>query len=82
VEGLLVHNITGEELKKLDVFEGKNYFRAKAQVEVDTKSFIVQIYMPEQTMESDKFWNYEDWYKNNMKKICQNEFNINGVGTS
>ena len=82
VEGLLVHNISEVELKKLDAFEGKNYFRAKAQVEVHGQLFNVEIYMPDKTMESDQIWDFDDWYKNNIEDFFKNEFNINGVGTS
>lgn len=82
VEGLLVHNISEEELKKLDAFEGKNYFRAKAQVEVHGQLFNVEIYMPDKTMELDQIWDFEDWYKNNIEDFFKKEFNINGVGTS
>ena len=82
VEGLLVHNISEEELKKLDVFEGKNYFRAKAQVEVHGQLFNVEIYMPDKTMELDQIWDFEDWYKNNIENFFKKEFNIKGVGTS
>ena len=82
VEGLLVHNISEEELKKLDAFEGKNYFREKAQVEVHGQLFNVEIYMPDKIMELDQIWDFEDWYKNNMEDFFKKEFNINGVGTS
>jgi len=82
VEGLLVHNISEAELKKLDAFEGKNYFRAKAQVEVHGQLFNVEIYMPDKTMVSDQIWDFDDWYKNNIEDFFKNEFNINGVGTS
>ena len=82
VEGLLVHNISEEELKKLDAFEGKNYFRAKAQVEVHGQLFNVEIYMPDKTMGLDQIWDFDDWYKNNMEDFFKKEFNINGVGTS
>ena len=82
VEGLLVHNISEAELKKLDAFEGKNYFRAKTQVEVHGQLFNVEIYMPDKTMESDQIWDFDDWYKNNIEDFFKNEFNINGVGTS
>lgn len=82
VEGLLVHNISEEELKKLDAFEGKNYFRAKAQVEVHGQLFNVEIYMPDKTMELDQIWDFEDWYKNNIENFFKKEFNIKGVGTS
>ena len=82
VEGLLVHNISEAELKKLDAFEGKNYFRAKAQVEVHGQLFNVEIYMPDKTMESDQIWDFDDWCKNNIEDFFKKEFNINGVGTS
>ena len=82
VEGLLVHNISEVELKKLDAFEGKNYFRAKAQVEVHGQLFNVEIYMPDKTMETDQIWDFDDWYKNNIEDFFKKEFNINGVGTS
>ena len=82
VEGLLVHNISEEELKKLDVFEGKNYFRAKVQVEVHGQLFNVEIYMPDKTIESDQIWDFEDWYKNNIEDFFKKEFNINEVRTS
>tara|TARA_B110000037_G_C17085454_1_gene491775 strand:- start:800 stop:1627 length:828 start_codon:yes stop_codon:yes gene_type:complete len=82
VEGLLVHNISEEELKKLDAFEGKNYFRAKAQVEVHGQLFNVEIYMPDKTMGLDQIWDFDDWYKNNIEDFFKKEFNINGVGTS
>lgn len=82
VEGLLVHNISEAELKKLDAFEGKNYFRAKAQVEVHGQLFNVEIYMPDKTMESDQIWDFDDWYKNNIEDFFKKEFNINGVGIS
>ena len=82
VEGLLVHNISEEELKKLDAFEGKNYFRAKAQVEVHGQLFNVEIYMPDKTIESDQIWDFEDWYKNNIEDFFKKEFNINEVRTS
>ena len=82
VEGLLVYNISEAELKKLDAFEGKNYFRAKAQVEVHGQLFNVEIYMPDKTMESDQIWDFDDWYKNNIEDFFKKEFNINGVGTS
>ena len=82
VEGLLVHNISEAELKKLDAFEGKNYFRAKAQVEIHGQLFNVEIYMPDKTMESNQIWDFDDWYKNNIEDFFKKEFNINGVGTS
>lgn len=79
VRGLLINNITFEELKKLDKFEGKNYFRQFVKVNIDKIDHDAQIYMPSKNMVSEEPWNYEDWYKNDMKNFFLNEFDLNGV---
>ena len=79
VKGLLINNITFEELKKLDKFEGKNYFRQFVKVNIDKIDHDAQIYMPSKNMISEEPWNYEDWYKNDMKNFFLNEFDLNGV---
>jgi gamma-glutamylcyclotransferase (GGCT)/AIG2-like uncharacterized protein YtfP len=79
VKGLLINNITFEELKKLDKFEGKNYFRQFVKVNIDKIDHDAQIYMPSKNMISEQPWNYEDWYKNDMKNFFLNEFDLNGV---
>ena len=77
VKGLLINNITFEELKKLDKFEGKNYFRQFVKVNIDKIDHDAQIYMPSKNMISEEPWNYEDWYKNDMKNFFLNEFDLN-----
>ena len=79
VKGLLINNITFKELKKLDKFEGKNYFRQFVKVNIDKIDHDAQIYMPSKNMISEEPWNYEDWYKNDMKNFFLNEFDLNGV---
>ena len=79
VRGLLINNITFEELIKLDRFEGKNYFRQFVKVNIDKIDHDAQIYMPSKNMISEEHWNYEDWYKNDMKNFFLNEFDLNGV---
>lgn len=79
VKGLFINNITFEELKKLDKFEGKNYFRQFVKVNIDKIDHDAQIYMPSKNMISEEPWNYEDWYKNDMKNFFLNEFDLNGV---
>ena len=79
VRGLLINNITFEELIKLDRFEGKNYFRQFVKISVDKINHDAQIYMPSKNMISEEPWNYEDWYKNDMKNFFLNEFDLNGV---
>ena len=79
VKGLLINNITFEELKKLDRFEGRNYFRQFVKVNVDQIHHDAQIYMPTKNMVSEEPWDYEKWYKNDMKNFFLNEFDLNGV---
>ena len=72
-------SITFEELKKLDRFEGRNYFRQFVKVNVDQIHHDAQIYMPTKNMISEEPWDYEKWYKNDMKNFFLNEFDLNGV---
>ena len=74
VRGLLINNITF-----VDRCEGKNYFRQFVKVNIDRIDHDAQIYMPNKNMVSDEPWNYEDWYKNDMKNFFLNEFDLNGV---
>ena len=38
-----------------------------------------QIYLPKANLISSEPWDYDDWYKNDMKKFFENEFDLNGV---
>ena len=38
-----------------------------------------QIYMPTKNIVSEEPWDYEKWYKNDMKNFFLNEFDLNGV---
>ena len=75
----MINNITFEELKKLDKFEGKNYFRQFVKVNVNQIDHDAQIYMPNKDMVSEEPWDYEQWYKYDMQKFFSNEFDLNGV---
>ena len=81
VHGILIYNISSDELVKLDKFEGVNYFRQYVKVNIAGEFFDSQIYMPHKNMLYSEPWNYENWYKNDMEKFFNNEFNLNGVET-
>ena len=81
VHGILIHNISSDELVKLDKFEGVNYFRQYVKVNIAGNFLDSQIYMPHKNMLHSEPWNYENWYKNDMEKFFNNEFNLNGVET-
>jgi len=45
------------------------------------KNYILdaEIYLPKANLISSEPWDYDDWYKNDMKKFFENEFDLNGV---
>ena len=79
VEGILITNLTAEEIKKLDKFEGKNYFRQFVKINMKDKLYDAQIYMPQKTLIAEEPWNFDYWYKNNINDFFSKEFNLNGV---
>ena len=79
VEGILITDLTTEEIKKLDKFEGKNYFRQFVKINMKDKLYDAQIYMPQKTLIAEEPWNFDYWYKNNINDFFSKEFNLNGV---
>ena len=78
-EGIIAINLTYNELMKLDRFEGENYFRQFIKVNTKNNILDTQIYLPKANLISSEPWDYDDWYKNDMKKFFENEFDLNGV---
>ena len=79
VDGIIAKNLTYEQLITLDKFEGKNYFRQFIKVHTNNNILDAQIYLPKSNLISSEPWDYDDWYKNDMKKFFENEFDLNGV---
>ena len=79
VEGIIAKNLTYIELIKLDRFEGENYFRQFIKVNTKNNILDAQVYLPKANLISSEPWDYDDWYKNDMKKFFENEFDLNGV---
>ena len=79
VEGILITDLTIEEIKKLDKFEGKNYFRQFVKINIKDKFYDAQIYMPHKNLIADEPWNFDYWYENNINDFFSKEFNLNGV---
>ncbi len=79
VDGIIAKNLTYEQLITLDKFEGKNYFRQFIKVHTNNNILDSQIYLPKTNLISSEPWDYDDWYKNDMKKFFENEFDLNGV---
>jgi|GEM_PF-480224 len=79
VKGLLIYNISSDELNKLDKFEGINYFRQYVKINVAGKLYNSQIYIPDKNLLHSEPWDYEKWYNNDMQNFFNNEFDLNGV---
>ena len=79
VEGILITDLTTEEIKKLDKFEGKNYFRQFVKINIKDKFYDAQIYMPHKNLIAEEPWNFDYWYENNINDFFSKEFNLNGV---
>ena len=79
VDGIIAKNLTYEQLITLDKFEGENYFRQFIKVHTNNNILDSQIYLPKTNLISSEPWDYDDWYKNDMKKFFENEFDLNGV---
>jgi len=79
VDGLIATSLTYNELITLDKFEGKSYFRQFIRVNANNNILDAQIYLPKAHLIASEAWDYDDWYKNDMSKFFQNEFDLNGV---
>ena len=79
VKGLLIYNISSDELNKLDKFEGINYFRQYVKINVAGNLYDSQIYIPNKNLVHGEPWDYENWYNNDMQSFFNNEFDLNGV---
>ena len=79
VKGLLIYNISSDELNKLDKFEGINYFRQYVKINVAGNLYDSQIYIPNKNLVHSEPWDYEKWYNNDMQSFFNNEFDLNGV---
>ena len=69
VKGLLIYNISSDELNKLDKFEGINYFRQYVKINVAGNLYDSQIYIPNKNLVHSEPWDYEKWYNNDMQSF-------------
>ena len=79
VYGIIAKKLSYNQIITLDKFEGKNYFRQFIKVSTNNNILDAQIYLPKANLILSEPWNYDDWYKNDMKKFFENEFDLNGV---
>ena len=81
IDGLVAMGLDKQVIRKLDMFEGKNYSRAEVSVfrNIDNEKINAEIYVPEKTLQYTEEWTYENWYKYQRKFFFHNDFRTKGV---
>ena len=81
INGLIAIGLDKSIIRKLDLFEGKNYSRAAVSVfrDSDNEGIIAEIYIPKKTLQYTEEWTYENWYKYKRKSFLQDDFRKRGV---
>ena len=79
VQGILLIDLTIDEIKKLDQFEGEHYFRQFVKINNGDKLYDAQVYMPDKTLIAEETFDFDYWYQNNMNDFFANEFDLSGV---
>ncbi len=81
INGLVAMGLDKRVLRKLDMFEGKNYSRAEVSVfcKNDNKEIMSEIYVPKKTLQYTEEWTYENWHKYQRKFFFHDDFGKRGV---
>ena len=81
INGLVAMGLDKRVLRKLDMFEGKNYTRAEVSVfcNTDNKEIMAEIYVPKKTLQYTEEWTYENWHKYQRHFFFHNDFRKRGV---
>ncbi len=81
VLGYIVYNHNQEIINKLDLFEGENYSRYKAQAFKlsDELKVEVELYMPNKKLEYCEPWIFENWLKLEKESFFKKDFNKDGI---
>ena len=78
-EGALLSDLSDEDIRKLDQFEGENYKRMPLEVIADRKLVKTQAYFPLIELETAGFWSFEAWRLNGRDGFMARDFNLAGV---
>ena len=79
--GFIVYYHNQEITNKLDLFEGENYSRYKAQAFKlsDELKVEVELYMPNKKLEYCEPWIFENWLKLEKESFFMKDFNKDGI---
>ena len=81
INGLVAMGLDKQLIRKLDMFEGKNYSRAEVSVfrNIDKEEIMAEIYVPKKTLQYTEEWTYENWHKYHRKFFFHDDFRKRGV---
>ena len=81
INGLIATGLDKEMLRKLDMFEGKNYSRSEVSAfrTIDNEEIMAEIYMAKKTLQYTEAWTYENWHKYQRKFFFHDDFRKRGV---
>ena len=81
INGLIATGLDKQMLRKLDMFEGKNYSRSEVSAfrTIDNEEIMAEIYMAKKTLQYTEAWTYENWHKYQRKFFFHDDFRKRGV---
>ena len=79
VTGMIAAGLNRDALARLDRFEGRHYSRHALSVVTDTGPVTADVYLPDEAMSAAEPWDFDIWYKRDMKSFLEREFSPAGV---
>ncbi len=79
--GLIATDLDEGTIRKLDLFEGENYWRTEVSAyrANDSLEIISEIYSPKGSLQYTDEWTYQEWYKSEREFFFQQDFRRDGV---
>ena len=79
VNGEILFNLTKEDFRKLDNFEGENYKKKALNVITNDGNLKCNVYVAINKLKFEEIWNFDSWYKYDINKFFLEDFNCSGV---
>ena len=79
VNGEILLNLSKEDFRKLDSFEGENYKKKVLNVITNDSNLKCNVYVAITKLKFEEIWNFDSWYKYDINKFFLEDFNRSGV---
>jgi len=79
VTGIIATGLDHQAVASLDRFEGRHYARHTMHLETDAGPVTADVYLPDDEMSAAEPWDFDIWYKRDMKAFLEREFDLEGV---